>query len=172
MPSIRFMDSVAPTYNFTAFGVNPPAGTGVDVWQLQGVNLKTIKIRYVRVGGVAVAARSQSINLIRRAGSDTGGAPTNPVPRPADTSDAPSGVVVSQFTTSPTPGPTPSVLETTSFVLVTSGSLQDRATFDYSQLVSKAPVLNNANDFYCVGFGGVALVATDKLECSIWWTEQ
>lgn len=172
MPSIRFMDSVAPTYNFTAFGVNPPAGPAVDVWQLQGVNLKTVKIRYVRIGGTAVAARTQSLNLIRRSATDTGGAPTNPVARPADTSDAPSGVVVSQFTTSPTPGAAISVLESTTFVLVTSGSLQDRAIFDYSQLVSKAPVLNNANDFYCVGFGGIGLVATDKLECSIWWTEQ
>lgn len=172
MPSIRFMDSGLATYNYSVAGYSGPTGVGVDVWQLQGVNLTTLKVRLVRIGGTANSIRQQMVQLIRRITSDTGGAPTTPPIRRADSTDQIADATLSQFTTAPTPGTGAGVLDQLSFALVTAGSLQQKAIFDYTVMSIKPLTLNNANDFLCVGFTNSALVGNDKLDFSIWWTEQ
>lgn len=172
MPGLRFLDNGLATYAYAIAGFSGPIGVGVDVWQLQGANLVTAKIRLVRLGGTANSVRQQSVQLIRRITSDTGGAPTNPPGRRADSGDQTPDAILSQFTTAPTPGTGVGVVDQATFALVTSGLLQQKAVFDYTQMTPKALVINNANEFLCVAFLGSALVGNDKLDFTIWWTEQ
>lgn len=171
MPSFRVLDSGLPTYIAAQVAAAPGAGAN-DIIQIAGANLKIIKIRTILIGGTAAAARQQTVGVVRRSSADTGGTPVNLVPRAADSTDAAASAVATFFSAAPTIGTGVGILDANSFALVVSGGLQDRAIFNYEQLTAKAPTLNNSSDFICINLTGVATIATDKIDFSIWWTEQ
>lgn len=173
MPSFRALDSALATYSYALAGAGIGAAV-TDGWQLQGVNLKTVKIRWIMVGGTAAAARSQIVQLMRRPTPSTGGAFTNPPGRSADSSDGSvSSAIVTQWTTPPTTLGSPSlILDMQSFAMVVAGSLQDRAIFNYEQLTLKPLTLNSSSEFLAVNFSFVTTIVTDKIDFEMWWTEQ
>lgn len=175
MPSFRALDSALATYNFSSAGFVPAVGA-TDVWQIQGVNLKTVKFRWIMVGGTAAAARTQVVQITRRGSPSTGGTSTSSPPfgRTADSSDAPtSGALVTQWTVNPAALGTPAfAMDMQSFALVVAGSLQDRAIFNYEQLTLKPVTLNSSSEFLTINFANTPTVAADRIDCEIWWTEQ
>lgn len=172
MPSFRALDSALQTYNFSQAFITPAVGAS-DVWQVSGANLKTIKIRWIQLGGTAATARSQYVQVTRRGNPSTGGTSTNPVPRSADSTDAVAGAVATAWTANPTTLGTPAFAwDLQSFALVVAGGLQDRAIFNYEQVTSKPLTLNNSNECMAIYLGITPTVAGDRIDCSIWWTEQ
>ena len=173
MPSIRLLDSGLATYNYSTVLFNPVAAA-TDVWQLSGVLGKTVKVRWIEVGGTCITtARQQTVSLIRRSTATAGGTNTTPTPQKADPADGAASAVITQWTTLPGGlGTTIGTVDSTTFSLMLGTSIQDRAIFNYEQATSKPIVMNQAvQDFLCVNFTGVNTIATDKLDFEIWWTE-
>lgn len=64
-----------PTFSATA-SVSP-ASTGTDILELRGSSTKVVRLRRVRVNGVATAAMNLPITLVRRTALDTAGTVVN-----------------------------------------------------------------------------------------------
>jgi hypothetical protein len=178
MPSVRMLDSALATYSYAITQFNPVAAA-TDVWQLAGAAGTLTKIRYVEVGGTVVAARTQTVSLIKRSAATTGATNTTPTISKADTGDANPQSVITQWTTLPAGGVGAAIAtaDTGTFAILIGGTnavAQDRLFFVYEQLTEKPIVLGGAGtkEYLCINFAGVNTIATDKLDFSIWWTEQ
>lgn len=67
-------DGVKTGYRYAALGFAPVA-TPTDIVEIQGSATKTVRIRRIRIGGVATAAGNMPVQLVRRSAQDTlGGA--------------------------------------------------------------------------------------------------
>lgn len=180
MPSIRILDSALATFSANAMQFNPVAAA-TDVWQLEVPALCTAKVRYVEVGGTAVAARTQTVSLIRRSTKTSGNTNTTPTISKADSADGAAQSVLRQWTTLPGGGLGTAVatVDSGTFAILIGGTnavAQDRLIFNYEGMECKPIVLGAQNpsvaENLCVNFTGVNTIATDKLDFSIWWTEQ
>src|SRR6185312_10014748 len=58
-------EGVKPTYRYSVLGFSPVA-TPTDVLEIKGSATKTLRIRCIRVGGVATAAGNMPVQLVRR----------------------------------------------------------------------------------------------------------
>lgn len=65
-------EGVKSTYVFASLSYTPVA-TPTDVVEIKGSATKTVRIRRIRMGGVATAAGNMPIRLIRRSAASTGG---------------------------------------------------------------------------------------------------
>lgn len=175
MPSFRILDCGLATYSYAVRAFNP-AAAATDIWVLAAVALKQIKPRWIELSGTAVAGRAQTVDLIKRSTANLTGTSTTPTPQKADSSDGAASAVITQYTVSPgTLGTVIGTVDAGSLSLVTANALQDRLTFNYADMTLKPLTLNvlaGSLEFLCVNFAGVATIATDKIDFSIWWTEQ
>jgi hypothetical protein len=174
MPSVRLLDCALVTGSYAITQFNPVAAA-TDVWMLTGLIGKQTKIRWLEVGGTAVAARTQPVSLIKRSTATSGGTSTNPTVAIPDnlSGDVPTGVIT-QWTTLPGAlGTALYTVDATTFSFQTGTAIQDRAVFNYEAQSVKPIVLgSSATQYLCVNFTGVATIATDKIDFEVWWTEQ
>jgi len=153
------------------------AAATTDFFAISGANGRVITILRIIVGGVATAATSASVLLIKRTTLNTGGTATNPSGVTRDTAltgTASAGAVVSAYTANPTTGtataPTGGTLGAYSVALGT-------ATAPVAQTVIADPisgmlniVLRNATDQLCLNLNA-ATIAGATLNITIEWQE-
>jgi len=172
MPGARLLDTTLATYSYAVCN-QVVAANSTDVIQLQGVNLKSVKVRYIQVGGSMAAGspRTQMVQIVRRANPSTVGTPVVvPVP---DSSDPPAAAPLLQFfATAATPGSPAFVIDQLTFGLVAAGAIQDRAVFNYEQFTEKGVTLNNSGEYLSIGLAQIPTTGNDRFGFSIWWTEQ
>ena len=80
-------DSILPTYSATSIGLAPGAAP-TDIACLTGSATKTIRVKQVRVSGVAGTAINITVVVTKHVSANTGGTPATgtalPVPYPLD----------------------------------------------------------------------------------------
>jgi|SRR5215469_2724284 len=175
MPGFNLIDSGLATYNFVQIQFQP-ATNASDVIMIGGFGGQT-KFRYIEVSGTGTAAQRVA-NMIRRSTKSTGGASTNPVPSKADSSDQPSQNQVTLWTANPGAlGTTVATVDGSTFTMVASTAIQDRAIFQYEYQTSKPITLNGGTaDFLCINMATAIAAAqtasTDRIDFDVWWTER
>jgi hypothetical protein len=157
-------DNTKATYTYSALGYTPVA-TPTDVVEIQGSATKTLRIRRIKVGGVATAAGNMPVQLVRRSSADT-----TSLVRTAltafkhDTTDGAATAVVSTIGTA-----NPGVLGTQVGGLGGAGRAQLPASgsgvaanpleWNFSRDGVKSCVLRGIADFLYLNLNGAALPA-------------
>ena len=127
------LDSALATYSYNEVQF-APAGTATDVWQLTGPTGLTGKIRWIEVGGTAAAVRTQTVSLIKRSATDTGGTSTARTIVKADSADVASFSVMTRWTVNPAGlGAAIGQVDSTTFTLTTGATTPVRVPNEYSR---------------------------------------
>lgn len=179
MPSIRLLDCALATYSYATIGFSPVA-SATDIWQLQVPAGCTCKVRWIEIGGTAASAKTYQVALIRRSTKNTGGTSTTPAIAKADAADGNPQSVVVQWTANPASlGTAVATIDGGSVALVAQAgpaAIQDRALFMYDNPIYKSITLGSQNpsvpENLSINFAGVATAGTEKIDLSMWWTEQ
>jgi hypothetical protein len=95
-------EGTKPTYSGAIIGFTPVA-TPTDFWQIIGSATKTVRVLRISISGIATAAISVDIQLIKRTTASTGGTPTAVTLAQHDSNDAAPTAVVNSFAANPSP---------------------------------------------------------------------
>ena len=146
-----------------------------DVIQIQGSATATVRVKKIKVMGVATSAKTWPCNIIRRVAALTDGTAVTPVLTKFDTGDAGATAVVTHYTGSPptakAANPANSVLFTEDLVLVAPGTTPVPFVFDACRNNDKEIILRGAADCLVVNLGGGALTAGEKLTYEVEFSE-
>ena len=149
-------------YRYAALGFAPVA-TPTDVILVQGSATKTIRIKRVKLGGVATAAGNMPAQLIKRTSAPTLGSAVLTAITAAkhDSGDpAPSAVVSTVGTANiTTPGTAAGNFGAGRVQLSAAGSgvAANDQVWEFVTRMDKAPVLRGASEYLAINFNGAAL---------------
>jgi hypothetical protein len=150
-------DGLKATYYYSLLGFSP-AATPTDIIQIQGSATKTVRVRRIRLGGVATSAANMPCQLFRRSAADTGGTPTAITTVQADTSDPAPTAVLNSFAANPSPlGAQVGGIMRAGRVMLASASAGVAANALEWQMDIKAGVLRGTSQFLCINMSGAAL---------------
>lgn len=143
--------NAVPTFGAGASAVLN-TGTG-DLFCLQGSATQVVRLKRMRLAGIATAAVTIEINLTLRSTLDTGGTSTTPAPVNLDTGSTQAATAsVRAYSVSPTPGTALGSLRHHKLQVVTAGAntAMDEDTFDLSSFYDSPVVLRDANHSACL----------------------
>ena len=161
-------DGLKATYYYAVLGYSP-AATPTDVLQITGSGSKTIRVRRIRIGGVATAAGNMPVQVFRRSAADTGGTPTTITEARADTIDpTPATATVVTFGANPSPlgAQVGGVMRAGRVQLSAAGSGVAANVLEFNFDI-KAGVLRGTSQFLCLNMNGAALPAGAAFDIEI-----
>lgn len=174
--AIRTSEHRKPSYRYGSIG-NTPAATPTDILTIAGSGTKTIRIKSVKLSGVATANGNMPVALIRRTSLDTTGTKTNPTPVALDNvNDGAATATLSLYTVNP--GGLGSVLGTNGIIGVARLFLATTATgtpqvtsFDFCVNQDKPVILRGSTDNLAINLQGAAVPAGGLIDIFIEWEE-
>lgn len=159
-------------YRYASSG-NVPAATPTDIMVLTGSATKVIRVRRVRVGGLATTAGSMIPTLIRRSTANLTGTKTSPVPLQMDKSDAVPTATLDLYTVNPgTLGTVVGNFGAKRLLLGLVAVANDWQEWVWDPLTSKGLVLRGILDSLAINFGGAAVPAGGTLDFEWEFTEE
>lgn len=99
-----------------------PAASATDIFTIIGSATKTVRITRIQISGVATAAGTFDVVLVKRSTADSGGTSTSPTIVPHDSSDSAATAVVKAYTVNPTLGTLVGNLQARSITLTTAAT--------------------------------------------------
>lgn len=171
-------DTTTPTYRAAKLALTPVASP-TDVFVIQGSATKTVRIKKIKLSGVATAQGNMPVQIVRRSSAGTPGSAvlTAITAVKHDTNDAAATAVISSVGTAnyTTLGTLVGVLGAKRLSMPASGSgaAGDGAetSFDFCRNADKALVLRGTSDFICVNFNGAAVPAGGVVDFEIEFEE-
>lgn len=172
------MDGTTPCYRANVLDFTPVA-TPTDALIIQGSATKTIRIKRIRISGVATAQGNMPVQLARRSSAGTPGSAvlTGLTAVKHDSNDAAATAVISTVGTAnyTTLGTLVGIVGVgrISMPAVSTGAAGDGAfiTFDFCRDQEKAFILRGTSEFLNVNLNGAAVPAGGKLDFSAVWEE-
>ena len=169
-------DGYKATYRYASIG-NTPAATPTDLFTINGSATKTVRVKSIKLNGVATAAGNMPVALIRRSTADTGGTVTNPTPIKHDTlNDANATASLGLYTANPAAlgtviGTNGIIAAQRLFFAVTATGQPFPTVFDFATRMDKALILRGAADQLAVNLQGAAVPAGGVVDIEIEWEE-
>jgi hypothetical protein len=164
-------DGAKATYRYASLG-STPAATPTDLLTLAGSGTKTVRVKTIKVSGLATTAGQIPVSLVRRSAVNTGGTSTNPTAIKHDINDAAATAVLALYTVNPTGlGTAVGNVGAKRLFLNVSTAQEDQAVWDFSTRQDKALVLRGTTDILALNFGGAAVPAGGVLDFEIEWEE-
>lgn len=166
--------TLSPTYSAAFIGVTPAASC-TDLATINGDGTKQIRVKRVKVSGIATANDSTPVALVKRSALDTGGTGAGVTAVPHESSQAVSVATVTKYTANPTLGTAVGSVRTDRLVLAKatasgglgSGSVEFDLTKDGKEIV-----LNTATEQLAVNLNGGTVPSGAALDVSFTWTEE
>lgn len=90
-----------PKFSYSVAG-HTPAATPTDILTIRAPRNSTLRVRRLRVSGLATTAGSMPVTLLKRTATDTGGTSTAPAVGEREESGTDSDAVVTLYTANPT----------------------------------------------------------------------
>src|SRR5258708_526007 len=161
-----------PGYRLGAIGATL-AATPTDFITLAGAAGVVVRVKSIKLNGVATANGNMPVQLIRRSAVDTGGTSTTPTLVKMDTNDAAASAVLTLYTANPTVGTAVGTLASTriNFSTTATGSVVANQGWDFTWRGDKPIVLRGATDLLAINFNGAAVPAGGLLDWEIAWEE-
>jgi hypothetical protein len=165
-------EGLRATYRYCVNGVTPVA-TPTDFIQIQGSATKTVRIKRIKVGGVATGTGNMPCNMIRRSTIGTQGSATVTaiVAGKHDTSDPAPTAAVGYVQTAnwTTPGTSAGLLgaDRIPFAVSGTGANPQEIIWDQSIRGDKAIVLRGVSDWLYVNLAGAAVPAGGVIDIEI-----
>jgi hypothetical protein len=148
-----------------------PAATPTDILGITGSGTKTVRLTRIVIAGIATAAATVEIQLIKRSSASTGGSPTTPTIVAHDSNDASATAVVNQYTANPTTGTLVGTLRAEKLNLGAAGAA-GRIVWDFTTRNSKGLVLRGAAQSLNLNWGGAAVPSGTSLTIDVEFTEE
>lgn len=173
-------ESIVPTYFATSIGLAP--GTApTDIACLTGSATRTIRVKQVRVSGVAGTLINVSVVLTKHASANTGGTAATttalPVPLPMDSTFAAASATTTAYTANPTINDAaPGIISANTITLPTTSTTAGTGSalfyWDDGGPALSPPVLRGVAQQVCVNLNGVTAPSSGLMTVSFLWTEQ
>ena len=149
-----------------------PVATATDFWALIGSASKTIRLLNLVITGMATAAASVDIQLLKRSTANTGSTPVDPAIVPHDSNDTAASAIVRTYTASnPTLGTSLGVVRGQRLNLGAAGAA-GKIEWSFATRNGKGLVLRGVAQSACLNWGGVAVPAGTVLSIEVEWTEE
>ncbi len=155
------------TYRYAALA-NTPAATPTDFITIQGAAGRTVKIKSIRLGGIATTAGLLTAQIVRRSAANTTGTFSAVAAVKHDVNDPSPLATVNLYTVNPGGlGTLVGPLAVNRVWLPLTTSQNAMTLFDFSTRMDKALVLRGISDFICINFNGAAVPAGGVLDFEI-----
>ena len=152
--------------------LEPPAATATDIWTLFGTGGQVARLTRLALYGIATAATSVNLFLLRRSTTNTGWTSTTPTPVSQDTGDTTVAGTVTLYSANPaTLGTSLGAIRAGKLNLGVDGSAGS-VVWDFGANNDKTGVLRAASEGLCLNWGGVAVPAGTKILINATWTAE
>ncbi len=158
------------TYSAGVVGFTP-AATPTDFFNITGSGTKTVRVTRITISGIATAAATVEIQLIKRSSANSGGTPTAAAIVPHDGNDASATAVVNSYGANPTTGTVVGTLRAEKLNLGAAGAA-GRIAWDFTTRNSKGLVLRGTAQSLNLNWGGAAVPAGTSLAIDVEFTEE
>ena len=158
----------ALTYRATVIALTPAAAT-TDLFVITGSATKQIRVRRLHCDGIATAAGTTLLQIVKRSTADTAGTSTAPTAVALNSTNPAAGATIAAYTANPTLGTTVGAIATEEFTSGTTSAASFPADFDFS---NQNVVLNGATQALAVNANGATFGAGTALTCYAEWSEQ
>jgi hypothetical protein len=152
-----------------------PAASCTDLVEIVGSASKTVRVKRIRVSGVATAAGSYNVNLIKRSAAATGGTAVTQIELvPNDSSSGAATANVKAYSANPTVGAAVGKVRSqrlTTSTAATSSVDAQPTDFVFGTDTSQEIVLRGAAQTLCLNLNGVT-VTGGLLDVEVEWTEE
>jgi len=150
------------------------AASATDIFTITGADGRRIKIYQIRISGIATAAASIPIIIIKRSSLNTTGTSTAVTPVLLDTRDTLASLAtVRAYTANPGAlGTAAGNLTAVRLGLSTASTANNHGVLvSYDGIASKQPALNSALESICINYDGTT-VSGNALDIEVSWTEE
>ena len=164
-------EGTKPTFSAGTIGFTPVA-TPTDFWTIIGSASKTVRVLRVTVTGIATAAASIGIQLIKRSSANTGGTTSTLTIAPHDSNDAAATAVVSTYSVNPTGLGTSIGLVRAKTLNLGAAGAAGEIVFDFGTRNSRAVVLRGVAQALALNWNGAAVPAGTVLTIDVEFSEE
>jgi len=148
-----------------------PAATATDFYTIIGSASKTVRVHRITVSGLATAAATVDIQLLKRSTADSGGASSAPAITPHDSNGGPTATaVISLWSANPTLGTLVGAYRTRKLNLGAAGSA-GTIEWRFSDTNDQALVLRGVAENLALNWNGAAVPAGTSLDIEIEFVE-
>jgi hypothetical protein len=148
-----------------------PAASATDFAQIAGSGSKTIRVTRISISGIATAAATVDIQLLKRSTANTGGTPTSVTLVPHDSNDAAATGTVTSYGANPTTGTLTGAIRAQKLNLGAAGAA-GLLVWDFTARNSKGIVLRGAAQSLCLNWNGGSVPSGAVISADIEFTEE
>lgn len=158
------------TYSCAVVGFTP-AANATDFWQITGSASKTIRVLRIAVSGLATAAASADLLLVKRSTASTG-TPTAQTVAPHDSNDAAATAAVNTFAANPSGlGTLVGTVRAQKLNLGAAGAA-GQVVWDFATRNAKGQVLRGAAQQLALNWNGATVPSGTSLDIEVEFTEE
>lgn len=165
------IESIRPTYSTGSLAVTL-AATATDFWTLVGSASKTVRLLWLAISGIADAAVTKEIALIKRTTANSGGTASAPTIAQHDSNDAEATAVVNLYSANPAGlGTSDGNVRVGKLNLGVTGAA-GILFWDFTTRNSKGLVLRGVAQAACLNWGGAVVTAGTSLAIAAEFSEE
>lgn len=161
--------SLDACYVYSTVGATP-AATPTDILTLTGSASKLIRVRKIVLGGLATAAGSLILSLIRRSAANSGGTSTAPTPQKMWTGNVAATATLALYTANPTTGSAVGTLQSVRVPLQLTAAMVPPIQLDFAE--TQGIVLQGTSDILAINGAGAAVPTNGVLDIAVYWSEE
>jgi len=159
------------TYSVGAVALTP-AATATDFWQIVGSATKTVRVLRLAIGGIATAAATNDVQLVKRTAANTGGTSAALTLAQHDSNDAAPTAAVNTYSVNPTGlGASGGVVRAAKLNLGAAGAA-GQIVWDFTTRNGKGLVLRGNTQSLNLNWNGAAVPAGTSLNIDVEFTEE
>ncbi len=161
-----------PCYRAGQIGLVPVASC-TDLVTITGSASGVVRVKSIKLGGVATSAGSIRVELIKRSTAGTGGTSTAPVAVPLDSASPAAGAILAAYTANPTVGTIigPIGAQRIGLGVTLVGPVVWNQGWDFSTRLDQPIVLRGVAQQLAINLGGVTVPSGGVVDWEIEWEE-
>ncbi len=164
-------DGTKATYRVSGVGLTPAAAC-TDFITITGSGSKTVRLKSIRLSGIATTAGAIPVQLIRRSAVNTGGASSAATAVKHDINDGAASAAVAVYSANPTGlGTAVGAMATDRLFLNLSTAAPLPVVRDFAIRQDKAAILRGTTDIIAINFGGNTIPSGGAVDYEIEWEE-
>jgi hypothetical protein len=149
-----------------------PAATATDFFQILGSGSLVVRVTRITISGIATAAASIDIQLVKRTTANTGGTQVAATMAAYDSNDAGATAVVNSYSANPSVlGTSAGNIRGAKLNLGAAGAAGS-IVWDFTTRNAKAVVLRGAAQSLALNWNGAAVPSGTSVDIDIEWTEE
>lgn len=169
VPSVN-TEGTRATYSAASLGLTP-AATATDFFQIVGSASKTVRVTRVQISGLATAAATNDIQLVKRTAANTGGTSASVSIAQHDSNSAAPSATVNSYSANPSALGAGVAIRGEKLNLGAAGAA-GVIVWDFTTRNSQGLVLRGVAQSLNLNWNGAAVPSGTLLDIDVEWTEE